>query len=265
MKIMQLAIKQEGMYTYIYRNEVNYNPGSFSKKHFILITDLLRCSWQFCGLPPSILCIETSLNAGISAPISLYNAVERGQKRSVSSPLNSSQTPFPSCFHVLLHSWWHKSPGKRAPAAERTVFSPPGGPRCVSSASDLILAKRERLSPLTPCLLFCTVAGTDPWPLHMIVLYQQPYPLEHGFGRLWWIAWKMILISLCHLNFRTKGIISFAARFDLIPFKLYFSCAAGPFFYQSITCHQFECDLVGSQRSGNHHFPSTPFFFSPFI
>lgn len=190
----------------------------------------------------------------------LYNAVERGQERSVSSPLSSSQTAFPSCFHVLLHSRGHKSPGKSA------VFSPPGGPRCISSASDLLLAEREWLIPLASRLLFCTVAGTDPWPLHIIVLYPPPYPLEHGFGSLWWIAWKMILISLYHLNFRTKGIISFAARFDLIPFKLYFSCAAGPFFFnQRITCHQFERDLVGSQRSGNHHFPSIPFFFSPFI
>lgn len=142
--------------------------------YFILITDLFRCSWQFCGLPPSILCIETSLNAGISAPISLYNAIERRQERSVSGPLSSSQTPFPSCFHILLHFRGHKSPGKRAPAAARAVFSPPGGPRCISSTSDLILAERERLIPLASRLLFCAVAGADPWPLHMIVLYQQP-------------------------------------------------------------------------------------------
>lgn len=198
--------------------------------YFILITDLFRCSWQFCGLPPSILCIETSLNAGsdpgISAPISLYNAVE---EQSFSSPLNSSQTPSPSSFRILQHSRGPKPPGKSVLAVARAFFSPPGGPHCISSASYLILARRERLIPLASRLLFCTVAGADPWPLHMIVLYQQPYPLEHGFGSLWWIAWKMILISLCHLNFRTKGIISFAAHFDLFPFKLYFSCAAGPF------------------------------------
>lgn len=73
----------------------------------------------------------------------------------------------------------------------------------------------------------------------------------------------MILISLCHLNFFTKGIISFPARFDLIPFKLYSWCAAGPF-YQRITCHQFERDLVGSQCSGNHHFPLYSFLLLTF-
>lgn len=58
-----------------------------------------------------------------------------------------------------------------------------------------------------------------------------------------------------------KGSFLFPARFDLASFQvaLPVRLCSWPFLYQRITCHQFEPDLVGSQCSGNHHFPTRPF------
>lgn len=86
---------------------------------------------ELCWLPSSfILFTETSLKrrsgpALSDLPSPLYNAAERRQERAVSSSQSSSQTLFPSCFHVLLHSWGHKSP-----AAAPSITSPLRDPSC---------------------------------------------------------------------------------------------------------------------------------------
>lgn len=128
--------------------------------------------------------------------------------------------PDPAPIHVLLHSWGHKSPGKSAPAAAPGVAPPLRGPRRFLLGLRAPPAREAIVHSSRVSFLFCAIAAADPRPLHMIVLYQHPYLHEHGFGSLWWIAWKTDLISLCHLNFLTKGIISLLTRFDLLPFKL---------------------------------------------
>lgn len=177
-----------------------------------------------------LLFIETSLRTrsapALSAPISLYNTAGRGQERSalrnVHLRLCSHLVSTFCCTLEDINHWAELTSQQRLSAS---------WPRRVSSGSDLVLPEWERLIPLLFLLLFRAMAVTDLRPLHMIVPYQHPYPPEHGFGSLWWIAWKTILISLCHLNFLTKGIISFRTHFDLIPFKLYSSCVSvtGPF------------------------------------
>lgn len=99
----------------------------FKSEFFLSVTEL-------CWLPSSsVLFTVTSLKRCSGPALSdllspSHNAAERRQEWSVSSPLSSSQTLLPSCFHVLLHSWGHKSPGKNAPAAAPGVASPPRGP-----------------------------------------------------------------------------------------------------------------------------------------
>lgn len=178
--------------------------------HFLLNPEFFKRSWLVLPFRPPPFCLLRHHWKGVlpqpylppSPRITLPNADRDDQSavRKVHPRLRSHLVSTFCCTPEDINHW------ARARRRKRPAHPPP-------------LPEQERLISLMSRLLFGAIAAADPGPLRAIVLYQHPYPREHGLGSLWWIARKTILISLCHLNFLTKGIISFPARFDLAPFK----------------------------------------------